>query len=348
LHTPPDVSAKAVDTKANRRADLATSVATGRGALLVPRIVTVTLAAAGVVAAGLLGDSTLRYSLIIGTVLAIAILGSNAVTGALGEINLGSSANMAFGAYSVTWALKEGWSLWSAVLFAVVFGFVSSAILAVPTVRLRGVFTALTTFALAFAIPDLSMFLSEYTGGEMGTAVPATTIAGTTLDTSSGTMLGLVVAVFLVVAIVSSLLFSGTTGRTMLTVSEASPAAHVFGLRVTAIKIAIWTWSGTLGALAGAFYALTAGFINTTMFTVFLAVSLLAGGLIGGSRSVTGALIGGLVVGTLPMHIQSVVPAAATGLVFGIILLLALLTGRNGLAGLLEKFTVRYLMRRSA
>lgn len=348
LHTPPETPTEVSTTKASWLTDLETSVTTGRGTMLVPRIVVVTLATAAVVAAGLVGDSTLRYSLIIGTVLAIAILGSNAVTGALGEINLGGSANMAFGAYAVTWALKQGWSLPLAVLFAVVIGFVLSAVLAIPTVRLHGVFTALTTFALAFAIPDLSMYLSQFTGGEMGTSVPMVTIGSTTLDTSSGTMLVLVAIVFLALAIVSSVLFSRAAGRTMLVVSEAAPAAHVFGLRVTAVKIAIWTWSGTLGAFAGVLYALTTGFLNTTMFTFFLAVTILVGGLIGGARSVTGALIGGLVVGTLPMHIQSVVPAAATGLVLGVIMLLALLTGRNGVAGMLEKITVRFLTRRSA
>ena len=331
-----------------RSVDLETSVKTGRGALLLPRIGIVTLMAVVVVIAGLTGDSTLRYSLIIGTVLAIAILGSNAVTGALGEINLGGSAYMAFGAYAITWALQRGWSLPVSLLFAVCFGCALGAILAVPTVRLAGVFTALTTFALAFAIPDLSIWLSDYTGGELGVAVPMVTVGDTVLDNSSPTMLIAVSIIFLALAILSTVLFAGSTGRIMLAVSESTAAAHVFGVRVTLVKIAIWTWAATLGALAGALYALTAGFLNTTVFTVFLAISLLVGGLIGGPRNVAGAWIGGLIVGTLPLHIQSVVPAAATGLVFGVILLLALLTGRGGLAGLLERTGLRLFARRTA
>ena len=327
---------------------LATSITTGRGSLLLPRIGLMLLLCAAIVVAGAAGNSMLRYSLTIGVISAVAVLGNNAVTGTLGEINLASGAYMAFGAYAMTWALGHGWSFLPSLGFALVVGVAVGALIAIPTVRLQGIFTALGTFALAFAIPDLIIALSSVTGGELGLAVPAAAIGGITLGGSTVPMLVLVCVVFAIVAIASLVVFSGSAGRVVLMVGEAAPAAHVFGIRATLTKVLVWTWASALGAIAGAMYALAVGFLNSSIFVSFLSITLLIGGLIGGTRNISGALIGGLVVGTLPLHMQSVIPAPATGLVFGAILLLALMTGRGGVGSALEKIGVKLFRRRSA
>ncbi|MGW6460983.1 branched-chain amino acid ABC transporter permease [Streptomyces sp. NPDC055078] len=326
------------------------SLASGRGGLLPLRLGSLLVLAAVVVAAGSLGDATLRYSLTIGTVYAIAVLGNNAINGTLGEINLAAGAFMAIGAYTMAWGLNRGWSLIASLALVIATSVVIGALVAIPTVRLTGIFTALATFTLAFAIPDLAVWMSGVTGGEAGTAVPPVTLGGTLLDGSSQAMLLTVSVLFVVLAAVNLLLFCRGTGMTLLLVGEATPAAQVFGMHVRLVKVAVWTWATLLGALAGAAYGLTVGFLNPTVFVVFLSISLLVAGLVGGARSVTGAWLGGLLVGTLPQNIQSVVPASSTGIVFGAVLLLALLTGRSGIGGIIDRglaaFSTRTLRRK--
>ncbi|MFI8304773.1 branched-chain amino acid ABC transporter permease [Streptomyces sp. NPDC085927] len=307
--------------------------------------------AAVVLCAGALGDATLRYSLTIGTVYAVAVLGNNAINGTLGEINLAAGAYMAVGAYTMAWGLNNGWSLLASLALVILTAVVVGALIAVPTIRLTGIFTALATFTLAFAIPDLAISLQSITGGEAGTGVPPVSVGGTLLDGSSQAMLITVCALFVVLAIVNLLLFSRGTGATLLLVGEATPAAQVFGMHIRLAKITVWTWATVLGALAGAAYGLTVGFLNPTIFVVFLSISLLVAGLVGGARSVTGAWLGGLLVGTLPPNIQSLVPASSTGIVFGAVLLVALLAGHGGLGSVIDRclgvLLVRVQRRRS-
>jgi branched-chain amino acid transport system permease protein len=336
----------ATATMNGRAGRLRASAVTGRGPLLPGRLAVAAVVAAIVLALGLGGTSTLRYSLVIGTIFAIAILGNNAILATLGEINLAAGAFMALGAYTAAYTLSKGWALPAAFAAVVVVSIVVGALLAIPTVRLHGLFTALATFALAYAIPDLTIALSGVTGGDAGLAVTPPIVGDTLVDGSSTLMLVAVVVLFLVLAAASLLLFDRRPGASLLAVGEAPHAASSFGLRSTLLKISVWTWATLLGAIAGACYALAVGFLNPTIFTVFLSISLLAGSLVGGSRSVLGAWIGGLLVGALPSNIQSIVPASATGAVFGIVLLLALLAGSGGLGGLIERQALRPMLAR--
>lgn len=329
-----------VGTKVDAKRSWAATLASGRGRLLPVRAATALLLAAIVLLAGAVNESTFRYSLVIGTIYAIAILGNNAINGVLGEINLAAGAFMATGAYVMAWMLNHGHGIVLSFLAVIAAGAVVGAILAVPTVRLGGIFTALATFALAYAIPDLAIFLRDFTGGDAGTPVPPVTVGGTLLDGSSMTMLVVVSVVFLVLAALTLWVTASRTGVTLLLVGEASAAARVFGIRATLVKIGVWTWATVLGAIAGAFYGLAVGFLNPTIFVVFLSIYLFVAGLIGGTRNVAGAWLGGLVVGTVPPNIQNFVPASASGIVFGVVLLVALLMGSGGLGGLVDRLVV--------
>lgn len=338
--TAPDAGASGLAAR------LRASVVTGRGPLLPGRLALLAALATLVVIVGLVADSPVRYSLVIGTIFAIAILGNNAILATLGELNLAAGAFMAIGAYTAAYLLSKETPLILALGAVLVVSAVLGALIAVPTVRLTGLFTALATFALAFAIPDLTLALSPITGGDAGLAVTPPIIADVLIDGSSRVMLVAVVVLFFLLAAASLLLFSRSAGASLLAVGEAQHAASAFGLRSTALKIATWTWAAVLGGVAGAAYALAVGFLNPTIFTIFLSISLLAGALVGGARSVAGAFIGGMLVGALPPNIQSVVPASATGMVFGTILLVALLGGAGGVGALLERQALRPLIKR--
>ena len=324
----------------------AATLASGRGRLLPIRVATTALVAAAVLLAGALNEPTVRYSLVIGTIYAIAVLGNNAINGLLGEINLAAGAYMATGAYVMAWMLNDGHGLLLSSLAVLAAGAVVGVLLAIPTVRLGGIFTALATFALAYAIPDLALYLREFTGGDAGTPVPPVMIGDTFLDGSSMTMLVVVSVVFLIAAALTLCVTGSRFGITLFLVGESSPAARVFGIRATLVKIGVWTWATILGAVAGALYGLTVGFLNPTIFVTFLSISLFVAGLIGGTRNVAGAWLGGLVVGTLPPNIQNFVPASASGVVFGLVLLAALLLGAGGLGGLVDRTVAMIAERR--
>jgi branched-chain amino acid transport system permease protein len=212
-------------------------------------------------------------------------------------------------------------------------------------VRLTGVFTALVTFALAFAVPDLITELSSVTGGQNGTSP---NLSGRILGfdpNQPGDLLTLTAVIFLVLAAAVLLVFHGRIGRTVLAVGEARRAAESYGVPRSVWAIGVWTVSALLAGVSGAMLAILVGFVTPSVFPVLLSITLLVGSFAGGVRSPAGALLGGLLVGTVPPQIQSVIPASATSLALGIVLLVVLVTGGGGLGGALEKVGVALFMR---
>ncbi|MBD3915067.1 branched-chain amino acid ABC transporter permease [Nocardioides hwasunensis] len=269
---------------------------------------------------------------------AIAVLGNNAVLGLLGEMNLSSGVSMALGAYAFCYFANDGMGVVAAAVAAVALSTALAAIVAIPTTRLQGIFTALATFALAYAIPTLAIYMKEYTGGDEGTPAPFDfEIFGQLVSGSTTGMLVAALVVFAVLAAASLLMLNAAPGRAALMVGESELAGVTNGFNPRVIKVLVWTWAGFAGAVAGVLYALTVGFIGPTGFGFMLGVWILVGGVVAGARSAWGALLGGLFVGLVPVELQSYVPAEGTSIVFGVILLLALLAGGNGLAQWIER-----------
>lgn len=326
---------------ANREA-IDASVKSGRGVLLPARLAVLPIVTVLLVAFAASSTASIRYAIILGLVYAILIIGNNAITTILGEINLGMSATMAVAAYALASGLKHGWPLAFSALFATMVSTVVGACLAVPTVRLTGIFTALATFALAFAVPSLAVYLQPLTGGAEGASLPVDPVLfGHVIGGSSHAMLVLCACVFVIIGAASAMLFDMRAGRTALVVGEAPAAGAVFGIRIGMVQIATWTWAWFVGGIGGVLFALTVGYLSPTQFDPLLGIALLTGGIIGGVRSAYGALIGGLLVGTLPSQLQAVIPAAGTGIFFGAILFVALLARGRGVAEALERNVFR-------
>lgn len=326
-------------------AALQNSLSTGRGVLFLPRHASLLLLGVLVLVVGSLVASDTRYGLILSTIYAIAVLGNNAIASILGELSLGAGPSIAVGAYVTAYSIAHGVPVLLAIALAGVAAGLVGALVAIPTIRLRGVSTALVTFALAYSIPDLVNYLEPVTGGDQGMYVPADVeIAGLNITGSGFGMLLLAVLVMVAASLVHIRLFHGHVGRRLLTVGEAEQAAAVFGTPTTAMKVAVWGWAALLGGLCGALSALSVGYLTSTQWQASLSIFILAGGLIGGSRSASGAWIGGMLVGGLPIWLQNVVSPTATPAVYGVVLLLALLTGGRGLSAFVERGALWPLM----
>jgi branched-chain amino acid transport system permease protein len=328
---------------------LRTSVFTGRGRLYWPRHVTLALFAAAVLVIGLTGSASTRYGLILATVYAIAIVGNNAIASTLNEINLSATAFLALGCYITANALERGWSIVVALVLAVLGCIVVGFVVAIPTSRLGGIQTALVTFALAYSIHDLASYLRDFTGGDNGKFVLVeTSIGDSIISGSEPAMLIVAVAAMLVVGVVHLRLLNGHAGRVAISVGESEQAAAVFGIRTRVVKVLVWTYASAIFGVAGFLLALTVGFVASSQWTIMISILVFVGGLIGGTRSITGAWLGGIIVAAVPLWLQNFIPASSTTIAFGLILLLALLAGGKGLAEFAERGALHlYLSRRS-
>ena len=104
----------------------------------------------------------------------------------------------------------------------------------------------------------------------------------------------LALAVFVVIALHLFLTYS-RTGMAMRAMAESPPLAQVCGIEVDAVIRTTWILGGALAALAGVFTGLTPQLHPEIGFNLLLA--LFAAAILGGTGSLPGAVVGGLLVG---------------------------------------------------
>ena len=154
------------DTKA-----LTAQAAPGGVAHISPAMWRRAIVIAGVIAALLLPfvvKNFLVFQLTLALIYALAILGLNLLTGFNGQFSLGHSAFYGIGAYTAAILIDRAdvayyWTLPAAGVVCFVVGF----LFGLPALRLHGIYLALATFALAFAMPQIlkSTPLEPWTGG---------------------------------------------------------------------------------------------------------------------------------------------------------------------------------------
>ncbi|XRQ10425.1 branched-chain amino acid ABC transporter permease [Actinomadura welshii] len=264
----------------------------------------------------------------------VALIGLNLLTGQAGQISLGHGAFFAVGAYG-TAVMMFHWDLPYPVTFplAAAAAFVLGLAFGVPATRLRGLYLALVTLAIAIFIVPLLKRFESVTGGSMGLTLekPAPP-AWTGLAPDQWLYFLALAGTILAFLVVHSLLRS-RVGRALHSVRDNETAAEVMGVKPAAYKRLAFAWSAMLAGAAGCLYTWTIGFVSPDSFTVNLSITLLAGIVVGGLGSTWGPLLGGLFVMFVPSWSQDI-NKAAPGVIFGLLIIAVMYVAPTGLAGL--------------
>lgn len=284
----------------------------------------------------LLATSVLYFSL--------AILGLNLLSGYNGQISLGHSAFLAIGGYATAILMAQlGIPYWAAIPLAGLISMVVGLLVGVPALRLELLYLALATFSLAVAVPQLAKnkLVSHWTGGVQGLEVrkpEAWTALGLNADQ---TLYAIVFFVVLVCFIAAENLVSGRVGRALEAIRDQPISADAMGINSRAYKIGCFGVSSFFTGVAGALGALTTQFVSPESYAFFVSVTLLIGGVVGGFRSVYGALIGGVFVVMMPNYAENLFQGAPA-LIYGAITIILMLIMPEGFAGLLRRLLPRF------
>src|SRR3989442_3767663 len=181
---------------------------------------------------------------------------------------------------------------------AVVSGILGIAV-ALPALRLRGIFLALATIAFVQILGVVALNL-DVTGGAIGIfGIPQP--FGSQLQ-----YMWLAIPVLLLPMLFVARLERTRTGRALIALREDELAAAAMGVDPTYHKVLAFTASAVL---AGAVGAISAHFINTwnsRQGTFDTSVNLMAFVLVGGSRTFVGPVVGGLVLTALPEALRGI------------------------------------------
>jgi branched-chain amino acid transport system permease protein len=259
------------------------------------------------------------------------------LTGYSGQISLAQYVFFGLGAFAMgkTFGGDSILSMGAAALIAVPLG----VVIALPALRLQGLYLALVTFALAQVSRDV-IFQDTRVYGLGGVEVGRLQVLG--LDFSSDrAFAALCGIVFALVAVGVLALRRGAFGRRLAALRDSQAACATLGLDVRRTKLAVFALSAAIAGLAGALHGglgFTAGQLD---FEPLFNVLLFLFAVVGGITTITGALVGGLLFAALPL-VQSEAPEFA-GLVFAVIAVTALALGKqpNGMAGLLYSWRTK-------
>ena len=257
--------------------------------------------------------------------LAFGIVGLSLVllVGYAGQVSLCQLTFMGIGAFTMGKTL--GGDSWWGLLLAVVVSGAVGALVALPALRLRGLYLALATFA--FGEVMYSAFFDNSSVISDGTSIGVGRLRLPFMHTVSDRAELIEVAVAAALcAVLVGLVRRSTLGRRLVAMSDSPAAFATVGLSSVRTKMVVFTLSAAMAGLGGVFYAGQQGGIGANDVQVFASLTLLLFVAIWGIRTVTGALLGGLTAAALPV-LQTHLPtslADLTGLVAGIgIVLLA-------------------------
>jgi len=271
-----------------------------------------------------------------GTLSAIyALVGLSLVVlvGWTGQISLGHAAFLGFGCYIGEKLLNHGVPLVLAVPIIAAVGAGISLVLGVPSLRLRGVYLTITTLAFGVACQRY-FFTRPQLRGTTAKEVPRKSLLG--LSTASDR--GLYYAVLIVLAIAMVLAWNirrTDTGRVLFAIRDSEEAAAAMAIRIAKYKIAVFAASAALASVAGLFYGML--FLSTPgpdQFGVLQSLFYLAMPVLGGAEAIGGALIGGVFLATGQPLVNLF--DVRLFLVSSIALLLMLLSGHDGVVGMLR------------
>ncbi len=276
---------------------------------------------------------------------AIAILGLNIVTGFNGQISLGHGAFYAIGAY-VTAILMDKYDVpyWATLPPSAVVCGVVGFLIGLPALRLAGLYLALTTFALAVAIPQVLKhpLLEHWTGGVQGIVIAKPTPPfGLPLSEDQWLYL-FSLGVAVIVFVLARNLLRGRMGRAMVAIREQPLAAEAMGIDIALLKTGTFAISAIVTGIAGSLGAIAIQFVAPDSFTVFLSIFLFVGLVVGGVASISGAVAGAAFIVFIP-NVADQVSKAAPGAVYGVLLIALLYLMPAGVAGFLRHIGARVL-----
>jgi len=262
---------------------------------------------------------------------AIFCTGLNFFMGYTGQASFGQSAFAAIGGYgSAILCADYGWEPLAALVATMAMSGIAAVIVGYPTLRLRGHYLAMATFALGLIVYEISIEWTSLTQGYMGYAgIPPLGIAGFELVTIKQQLVALVLLALLGVGIAARLRRS-RFGRALAAIAGSEPAARALGVDIARCKLIAFVIAALYASAAGSLFAHFVGFISPEVFGLTMVVQSFAMLYLGGIGTMWGPLVGAVIVTILPEALRGL--KEMQDIAYTAILILILIFAPRGLA----------------
>ena len=292
-----------------------------------------------------------NYGVTLATAALVAVVGAvglNLLTGMTGLISVGQSAFLAIGAYTNALLLADaGWPVWASLPASGIMAALLSLLVGIPSLRLKGLYLAITTLAFAFIVNHAILYAEGITHGPNGVFLPNVRLFG--LDVSRDRPLYFFVLAITIVVVLAVLNIKRTRiGRAFLAIRDHDIAARVMGIDLVRYKLLAFAISSFIVGIAGGLLSLQIRFVNVDVFGLILSIEALAIIILGGLGSTAGAILGAVFLSFLPEAIRLIFSIFGStqsvtyttyvyeirGIAYGVVIVLFLRFKPDGLIGL--------------
>lgn len=260
-------------------------------------------------------------------------VGLNFFMGYTGQASFGQNAFAAIGGYGTSILCVEyGWEPVLALVASMAIAGVASVVVGYPTLRLRGHYLAMATFALGLITYDLSVQWTSLTKGYMGYAgIPPLGIGPFTVEDERMKLVCLMV--FLLIGLwISSRLRHSRFGRALRAISTSEQGAAALGIRIPQYKLAAFIIAALYASAAGSLFAHVVGFISPEVYGLQMVVVTFTMLYVGGIGTVLGPAIGAIIASLLPELVRST--GRFQDILYALVLLVLLIYVPKGLSAL--------------
>ena len=229
----------------------------------------------------------------------------NLINGFTGQFSIGHAGFMAVGAYaSAYFTVTYGKSIEAsfgflgetgassivliiAILIGALIAAVAGLIVGIPSLRLKGDYLAIVTLGFAEIIRIVILNI-DAVGGATGYQVPG-----------YANFLWIGIFAIITVVVVHNIVKSDT-GRALISIREDELAAEAMGVNVTRYKVTAFVIGSAFAGIAGVLFAHYNRFLSTNDFQFIKSFEIIIMIVIGGMGSMTGAILGAIIVTLLP------------------------------------------------
>lgn len=266
----------------------------------------------------------------------LVVVGLDLLLGYAGQLSLGHGIFVAIGAYaSGLLTTKAGFSGWAAMPVGMLAAALLAAVVAVPTLRLRGYYLAMDTLGFPVMFDAAIRVTSQWSGGSSGIiSIPRLKIGGYILRDPL-VYYYLVLGVVAVVLLLVWNLANSRLGLKLRAIHADETAASARGINVTSLKVMVFVASATIAALSGSLYVHNVQFVAPDTFGLNYSLTLVIMLVVGGMGRVWGGILGVVLLGWMPELLREA--ATWQPVIFGSILAIIMLFAPSGLAGFVRR-----------
>jgi branched-chain amino acid transport system permease protein len=264
---------------------------------------------------------------------AIFVTGLSIFMGYAGQASFGQNAFAAIGGYTSA-VLTTAYDIAPvpALAIGVAGAVVCAALIGYPALRLKGHYLAMATLAIGLIVYEIAVQWQSVTHGYMGiSGIPPLGIGRFEAadDREQLVLLSVLVALCMGSA---WLIRHARFGRALVAISGSEDAARALGIDVARYKLAAFVLSAVYAAVAGSLFVHTIGFVSPEVFGLNMVVLGFTMLYVGGTGTITGPLVGAIVVNLLPETVRGL--KDYQDMVYGAALVLILIYAPGGLSRL--------------